>query len=105
MFYLGLESSELEELLQGLGENDSVKIHKIFKKLIESFTTQQAELKVTAIAIPLRVRFNSFGQLLSTITKTQQYKAPIQAEIQNIQLERRQRIQVVVAQVLGHKPA
>ncbi|MFZ2149585.1 MAG: hypothetical protein WAV15_00275 [Minisyncoccia bacterium] len=72
VFYLGLEESELDELNQGLSENDMGKKDKIFRKLLASLVDQQKELKEVAQAnqaIPLLVKLKSFGEVLSGLTK------------------------------------
>jgi hypothetical protein len=67
LFYLGLESAELVELVAGLGENDQAKMEKIFQKLLSSLVTQHGEL--TRSASPaLQERLASFGQSLSRLT-------------------------------------
>ncbi len=77
VFYLGLESSELMELIQGLKDNDPEKKEKIFQKLLTSLAAQHGELqKSVQNMVPLRGRLASFGKSLSRIMNTtQQQKA------------------------------
>jgi len=75
VFYLGLESSELLELVQGLAENDSKKKEKIFHKLLSSLRLQHGELEKNANTALLRARLASFGQSLSRLDKTEQKAA------------------------------
>jgi len=67
VFYLGLKSSELMELEQGLGEGDSKKTEKIFRILLASLATQHALLEKSVNASALRARLVSFGQTLSRL--------------------------------------
>ncbi|MFA5778258.1 MAG: hypothetical protein WC870_02085 [Candidatus Paceibacterota bacterium] len=67
VFYLGLESSELLELEEGLHENDATKTNKIFKKLISALASQHAMLEKSAGSSGVRARLNSFGQTLSRL--------------------------------------
>jgi len=74
VFYLGLESSELVELIQGLSENNKQITDKIFQKLLESLSLQHTELEKIAEAPKLRSRLNSFNQSLSILIKKEELK-------------------------------
>ncbi|MEK7080944.1 MAG: hypothetical protein AAB902_00925 [Patescibacteria group bacterium] len=72
VFYLGLESGELVELVQGLSENNSRITDKIFYKLLASLAAQHAELEKSVSAPGLRARLASFGRSLSLLMNTEE---------------------------------
>lgn len=75
VFYLGLESTELVELVKGLGENNAQKTNEIFEKLLASLAIQHTELKKSASTPDFNKRLESFGQSLSRLTNTIESKA------------------------------
>jgi hypothetical protein len=62
VFYLGLEKSELPELIEGLSENNQSKTDKIFKKLLASLATQKALLEKSTSSPEFGERLKSFGE-------------------------------------------
>lgn len=77
VFYLGLESGELMELVRGLGEGSSEKKDRIFKKLILSLETQRSELENSASSSVFRAKLTSFGKSLSRLTSTEKTKEAV----------------------------
>ena len=77
VFYLGLEESELEELIAGLDKNDPAKKEKIFQKLVAALAVQQQEFLEIAKTLKeeKRVAFvpklKSFGEVLAKFAGTE----------------------------------
>ena len=74
VFYLGLESSELMELVSGLNENDNKKTDKVFNELLASLATQRTELEKSASTQDFHKKLAFFGQSLSRLKDTIELK-------------------------------
>lgn len=75
VFYLGLDSSELSELVEGLGNNNAQKTDRVFEKLLASLESQRAGLERDTEEPEFRARLASFGQSLSRLTNTEERRA------------------------------
>jgi hypothetical protein len=70
VFYLGLHTSALTELIKGLGENDQEKTDEIFRILLASLEEQCTELQKSTKPSPFRQKLSSFGQSLSRLKQS-----------------------------------
>jgi len=69
VFYLGLDSSTLMELVQALSDGDTVKTDAIFKTLLTSLEEQRAELGKYTRVPEFHRRLTAFRRSLSRLTQ------------------------------------
>ena len=67
VFYLGLESVELDDLVSALREHDTEVMRTIFAKLIRSLSSQQVELSKNVQSQNLQGKLATFGKMLERI--------------------------------------
>jgi hypothetical protein len=68
VFYLGLDSAELEGLVGALRDDNSEVMEAIFKKLIDSLKSQQNELAETARHEQFQKKIGSFSAMLDRVS-------------------------------------
>ena len=68
VFYLGLDSAELDGLVAALRNEDTLVMEEIFKKLVDSLKGQQAELSKTARNEQFRHKLGSFNTMLERVS-------------------------------------
>jgi hypothetical protein len=68
VFYLGLTSEELDALISALRDDDGEVLDQIFKTLIDSLKSQQAELGATTTYVPFQQKLASFNALLERVS-------------------------------------
>lgn len=68
VFYLGLTSEELDELVGALRDDDAEVMEVIFKKLIDSLKLQQAELGAASTHAQFQKKLQTFGELLERVS-------------------------------------
>ncbi len=68
VFYLGLTSEELDELVGALRDDDAEVMEVIFKKLIDSLKLQQAELGSATTHAQFQQKLQTFGELLERVS-------------------------------------
>ncbi len=69
VFYLGLESEELDTLVNALQSDDRERMKAVYTKLTNSLTSQHSELSKHTINTQSQEKLAKFSELLSRITK------------------------------------
>jgi hypothetical protein len=68
VFYLGLTSEELDELIGALRDDDTEVLEEVFKKLVDSLRSQQAELGAATSHAQFQQKLQTFGELLERVS-------------------------------------